>query len=185
MTLALALPIIYRYTDLWCNTTVAAAEGGRGPHSCRALLLRMDVEMEDGSTFVVQTKAGAGAGAGAGGQGWVGRQGPILWDHFFHGETYDARLPLEWIPPTDERTDGSIKSSANRSIITSRTREQTWGPVVEVTPPATSPTSMEVSERRVNIGVAHCRGKRDERDARDARDAINGASESSRPFLIL
>ena len=71
----LALPIIYRYTDLWCNTTVAAAEGGRGPHSCRALLLRMDVEMEDGSTFVLQTKAGAGAGAGAGVGGHGGEHG--------------------------------------------------------------------------------------------------------------
>ena len=116
----------------------------------------------------------------------MGRQGPILWDHFFHGETYDARLPLEWIPPTDERTNGSIKSSANRSITTSnddpdsgdrgdggdggvlgvRTWEQTWGPVVEVTPPATSPTSMEVSERRVNIGwpiVGRCIVERWER----------------------
>merc|ERR1719174_538124 len=69
------------YTDVWCNMT----ESG-GPNGCRALALRIVVEYASArADTVLTTFAGADSP-------WFGRQGPVTWDHFFHGETFDARL---------------------------------------------------------------------------------------------
>ena len=56
---------------------------------------------------------------------WQVRTGPVLWDHFFHGETYDASLPLDW--------EGLGASSAVRA-------GQVWSPALVIVPPATAPT---------------------------------------------
>lgn len=70
------------YTDQWCNMTRAG-----GPDGCRALLVQLVVVMADG------TKISNGSSPST----WQVRQGPIIWDHFFHGETYDSRFELdEW-----------------------------------------------------------------------------------------
>ena len=73
------------YTDLWCNMTA-----GGGPDGCRALLLRVNVTMEDGTTVTLDT-----TDAGP----WECREGPVLWDHFFHGETFDGRVDYSWFGP--------------------------------------------------------------------------------------
>ena len=74
------------YTDVWCNMTAAG-----GPDGCRAFLLRLEVTLADGTTF--EHVSGSGSD-------WICRQSPIIWDHLFHGETYDARLEVEdWASP--------------------------------------------------------------------------------------
>ena len=60
------------YTDLWCNMTKAG-----GPDGCRALLLKVAVTMADGSVHTLETAPGT----------FEARAGPVVWDHFFHGET--------------------------------------------------------------------------------------------------
>lgn len=69
------------YTDLWCNMTTA-----KGPDGCRALILQLVVDMDDGST-IAHTSRPDGS--------WHCRHGPVVWDHLFHGETYDARRELQ------------------------------------------------------------------------------------------
>ena len=62
------------YNDVWCNMT----ESG-GPNGCRALALRLVVEYDTSQAdTVLTTFAGPHSP-------WFGRQGPISWDHFFHG----------------------------------------------------------------------------------------------------
>ena len=68
------------YTDIWCNMTTAG-----GPNGCRALSLQIVVEAADGTRSVHTTNTAQ----------WRGRTGPIVWDHLFHGETFDARQQLE------------------------------------------------------------------------------------------
>ena len=73
------------YTDVWCNMTAAG-----GPDGCRAFLFKLELTMEDGS-IVEHTSNTAD---------WKCRQSPVVWDHLFHGETYDARLEIEdWASP--------------------------------------------------------------------------------------
>ena len=74
------------YTDVWCNMTAAG-----GPDGCRAFLFKLEVTLADGSVF--EHTSGTGSD-------WSCRQSPIIWDHLFHGETYDARLEVEdWASP--------------------------------------------------------------------------------------
>ena len=72
------------YTDVWCNMTAAG-----GPDGCRALIFKLELTMEDG-TVVEHVST----------PDWVGRQSPVVFDHLFHGETYDARREIEdWASP--------------------------------------------------------------------------------------
>jgi len=50
----------------------------------RSFIMQLLFTMPDGrvESFVTDDTSGA----------WSCRQGPIIWDHLFHGETYDARL---------------------------------------------------------------------------------------------
>ncbi len=92
------------YTDIWCNMTTA-----RGPDGCRCLILQLVVEHADGSSSVLVTDTG----------NWVGRAGPVSWDHLFHGETFDARAQLAgWA-----------------SLPLSTWPAGTWAPVSVITPP--------------------------------------------------
>lgn len=59
-----------------------------GPDGCRALVLQLVVTMSDGSVVRHGTNT----------NDWQVRQGPIVWDHLFHGETYDATFELsDWV----------------------------------------------------------------------------------------
>jgi hypothetical protein len=72
------------YTDVWCNMTAAG-----GPDGCRAFIFKLELTMEDG-TVVEHVST----------PDWVGRQSPVVFDHLFHGETYDARLEIDnWASP--------------------------------------------------------------------------------------
>jgi hypothetical protein len=69
----------FGYTDVWCNMTTAG-----GPDGCRAGVVQIYVEHASAVPTTMCTDV----------RRWYGRQGPITWDHLFHGETYDARLEL-------------------------------------------------------------------------------------------
>ena len=62
------------YNDVWCNMT----ESG-GPNGCRALALRLVVEYSTPQADTVLTTFAGPLSP------WFGRQGPVVWDHFFHG----------------------------------------------------------------------------------------------------
>lgn len=102
------------YNDVWCNMT----EMG-GPDGCRALALRGVVEYVSAATpdTVLTTTAGAQSP-------WMGRQGPVTWDHLFHGETFDARLDVQgW---SSEPVLDSLPGGASA-----------WGPVTVMEPHGT------------------------------------------------
>jgi hypothetical protein len=72
-----------------CNMTKAG-----GPDGCRAFLFKLEVTLHDGTTLEHTSTAGSSSS-------WSGRQSPIVWDHLFHGETYDARREVDdWASPT-------------------------------------------------------------------------------------
>ena len=66
--------------------------------------------------------------------------GPVVWDHFFHGETYDASLPLEW------QGGGKVRDTSTTTTTTTDDDDdgQAWAPAQEVTPLATAATGMQV-----------------------------------------
>ena len=68
------------YTDIWCNMTTAG-----GPSGCQAFVMVLHVQYTDGTNQTFTTTPST----------WFGRQGPVQWDHLFHGETFDARQQLE------------------------------------------------------------------------------------------
>ena len=76
----------FGYLDRWCNISELGLAG------CRALRLQIVVAGSAGSVrrFVSSTHGPSG-----GSTPWVGRQGPIVYDHLWHGEIYDGRLSLE------------------------------------------------------------------------------------------
>jgi len=95
------------YDDLWCNMTTA-----NGPKGCQALLLQLVVTQTDGRKWGLVSN-----------EQWEGRQGPVVWDHLFHGETFDARLvEPEW---------------------TTNLAAGVWSPVVQIKPPGTGLASFE------------------------------------------
>jgi alpha-L-rhamnosidase len=103
------------YDDVWCNMTASGGADG-----CRALALQLVVEYEDAAAVpdtVLTTFAGAGSP-------WVGRQGPVSWDHLFHGETFDARLDVPGWASTPDLADLAGGAAA-------------WQPVEVVTPAGT------------------------------------------------
>jgi hypothetical protein len=69
----------YGYLDIYVNRTALGDQSG---DSSRALRLLVVADMADGSTV---TLASGPAG------GWMARHGPIVYDHLWHGEIYDAR----------------------------------------------------------------------------------------------
>ena len=114
----------FGYTDLWCNMTVD------GPDGCRALLLKATVTMQDGSQHSIQT----------GTTGWEARVGPVLWDHFFHGETVDGRIDFDWMGGGDDATK----------------QGQRWSIALRIAPVATAPAGMQVIDsvgRAVALGA--------------------------------
>ena len=107
------------YTDQWVNMTKAG-----GPTGTRALVLKLSVTMADGSTHTLDTSQPSE---------WQARVGPVIWDHFFHGETFDASLPPEWDGVPQPSTSGVAAAPG-----------QSWQPAVVIAPSATAPTGMQV-----------------------------------------
>jgi len=91
-----------------------------GPKGTRALILKLSVTMADGSIHTLDTSNPAE---------WQARTGPVLWDHFFHGETFDASLPPEW-----DGVQGATVAAPG----------QQWSPAVVISPSATAATGMQV-----------------------------------------
>ncbi len=57
---------------------------------CQTFIGQVVVRCADGSVETSMTAAGS----------WQGRDGPVVFDHFFHGETYDARLEVRLLRMT-------------------------------------------------------------------------------------
>lgn len=106
------------YTDQWANMTHAG-----GPDGMRAAMLSVYVTMEDGSTHATDTRSPSL---------WEARTGPVIWDHFFHGETFDASLDPEWTTAASDRQ--RLPSG----------HEQAWSDARVISPAATAPTGMQV-----------------------------------------
>ena len=108
------------YTDVWCNMTTAG-----GPDGCRALILQLVVTMADGSVVRHGTNT----------NDWQVRQGPIVWDHLFHGETYDAALELDGWASAPLPTWSSTSTSTNLKPNSSASASADWQPAVAMHPP--------------------------------------------------
>eukprot|EP00038_Savillea_parva_P007047 m.167528 g.167528 ORF g.167528 m.167528 type:complete len:1197 (+) comp12839_c0_seq1:59-3649(+) len=77
----------YGYLDIYVNRTALHDQSG---DSSRALMLIMQVELADGSVKELVTDTSGN---------WQARHGPIVYDHLWHGEIYDARQETEtWFP---------------------------------------------------------------------------------------
>lgn len=74
----------YGYMDVWCNLTAA----GHAEGACRSFRMQLVVEMADGSVISHVSTSRSEVAA------WVGRQGPIVYDHEYHGEQYDRRMQV-------------------------------------------------------------------------------------------
>jgi hypothetical protein len=92
---------------------------GGGPNGCRTLVAKVVVTMGDGSVHSADTSTP---------QDWEARTGPVVWDHFFHGESYDGTVPMDWA--------GHSRAGSGAG--------GTWAPSVEMSPSATAPTGMQV-----------------------------------------
>ena len=68
--------------DVWCNLTAAS----HAETACRSFRMQLVVELGDGSvvTHVSSSRPTVAR--------WYGRQGPIVYDHEYHGEQKDGRM---------------------------------------------------------------------------------------------
>eukprot|EP01052_Picozoa_sp_SAG31_P005496 SAG31_NODE_242_length_19350_cov_3.043998_15_plen_1073_part_00 len=116
---------------MWCEMSKAG-----GPDGCRAFVLQLSVKIDDGTELLYTTNT-QGSG-GAGGQ-WQCRQGPVIWDHLYHGETYDARYEVEgW-------------SSKPFGELQLQQRQQQWQPCVQMSPPG-SASAANGDESKPSLG---------------------------------
>ena len=74
----------YGYMDVWCNLTAV----GHTENACRSFRMQLVVELSDGAvvTHVSSSRSEVAD--------WYGRQGPIVYDHEYHGEWADSRIAL-------------------------------------------------------------------------------------------
>jgi hypothetical protein len=112
------------YTDQWANMT-----HGQGPDGIRAVVLKLLVTMDDGSTHTLDTSDPAT---------WEARTGPVIWDHFFHGETFDGSLDADWLGQSGGGGGGS------GDVAPLAAADQAWKAARRVQPSATAPTGMQV-----------------------------------------
>ena len=92
------------YNNIWCDMIAAG-----GPNGCRAAMISIVVLFKNGTRLHVDSSNPAD---------WTAEQGPVTWDHFFHGETFNA---TQW------KSDDGLASAA-----------------VAMSPPAASPPGMAV-----------------------------------------
>lgn len=91
------------YNNMWCDMIAAG-----GPNGCRAAMINVVVIFKNGTRLHVDSSNPAD---------WTAEPGPVAWDHFFHGETFNA---TQW-------TSDGLASAA-----------------VAMSPPAASPPGMAV-----------------------------------------
>jgi alpha-L-rhamnosidase len=72
----------FGYLDIYTNRTALGDQSG---DSSRAFLLVLVATLSDGSEHTLVSTPG----------GWRSRHGPIVYDHLWHGEIYDARQELD------------------------------------------------------------------------------------------
>ena len=71
----------YGYLDVWCNSTAHGEQFGNPGGACMTLRAQLNVTMTDGSSVTVSTDT----------DNWMVTTGPIVYNHLWHGEIYDAR----------------------------------------------------------------------------------------------
>jgi hypothetical protein len=91
------------YNNIWCDMIKAG-----GPNGCRAAIAAVVVTLADGSTRRLDTSNASV---------WTAEPGPVVWDHFFHGETFDASGWGDW----GRANSGSGSGSGNSSSVSSDT----------------------------------------------------------------
>ena len=74
----------YGYMDVWCDLTAA----GHAENACRSLRFQLVVELADSSVLTHVSSSRPEVAR------WYGRQGPIIYDHEYHGEQKDGRMAL-------------------------------------------------------------------------------------------
>ena len=124
----------FGYLDVFANRTAAGDQSG---DATRALLLEVTATLDDGTTHRLTSNA----------THWKVRHGPIVYDHMWHGEIYDARLelpswdvaPLDSFPPRESGWMPARRMAPRVGILT----EQRMPPirVVATLDPVTTHTS--------------------------------------------
>eukprot|EP00940_MAST-03C_sp_MAST-3C-sp2_P000368 g368.t1 len=80
----------FGYLDIYANRTLAKDQSG---DSTRAFILYAFAELSNGTTLHLVSDPGT----------WSYRHGPIVYDHMWHGEIYDARQEDDaWVTPAFE-----------------------------------------------------------------------------------
>lgn len=79
-----------------------------GPNGCRALLAKVDVTLANGTHLYLATTPDS----------WEVAPGPVVWDHFFHGETYGARFSSLYDPALLLLSHSSLWGSSNHTLNT-------------------------------------------------------------------
>ena len=69
----------YGYLDVWCNMTAAGETFGQPGGACQTLKLMAVANFTDGTSMTTGSDLS-----------WKARNGPITYDHLWHGEIYDA-----------------------------------------------------------------------------------------------
>lgn len=92
-------------------------------------MIRIVVRTADGAQTVLESVPSK----------WSASAGPVLWDHFFHGETVDGSVSLS--QPSTATARGASMSTAET-------------PAVEITPPASFPAGMGVFDKNTGKPIA-------------------------------
>ena len=105
----------YGYLDIWCNSTAAGETFGNPGGACQTLKLMVTANYTDGTS----TSTGSDLS-------WKARNGPITYDHLWHGEIYDANREIEgW---------ASAPLAELEKQLTVDGRDPEWKPVVPMHP---------------------------------------------------
>ena len=128
------------YTDIWCNMTASG-----GPNGCRAAVLRLDVTLKDGRRYTLDTSEPSD---------WEARPGPVVWDHFFHGETFNAQLGWDWNHNnTGTGTDSKPVASLSSSSLPASLHLQ---PTLRAYPPVHKPSPTQGARTNL-LEIRNCR----------------------------
>ena len=74
----------FGYLDVWCNMTAAGETFGQPGGACQTLKLMAVANFTDGTSITTGSDLS-----------WKARNGPITYDHLWHGEIYDANKEVE------------------------------------------------------------------------------------------
>jgi alpha-L-rhamnosidase len=118
------------YLDMYANRTEVQDQSG---DSTRAFLLHMTVTLSNGTVLQINTNPST----------WQYRHGPIVYDHMWHGEIYDARQEAnEWLGPPARAMSPKVGSLVPQNM-----------PPIRVTS-SSEPTRTDVSRNVANEFVS-------------------------------